>query len=373
MLDEVADREPLAVGVLKSLELSVRRRFLDATNRPFSGDLVTTPRAAVTLGPSPRILFLRQDRIGDVLVSVPVIRALRRAYPDATIHMLFSRTNYDVRGAVAPYVDRSLCYYKTPAAAARLLIELRRGRYDVVVDLMDNPSANSQFVMGWSRARYRVGILHERAGHYTHAVPLLERGRVHVVERIAQLLLPFGIDPAEVPLDLEYQIGPEARRRARGRLGPLPAGRPLRLGVNISPRYWGRDNFIACIRWLMKWDPRFAIVVGGSPKQQGEVDAIVAATGAAKMPNVASFEDFAAMIHECDLVLTPDTSTVHAAAAWKIPMVGLYHWVPGHPALWLPYRSPHRAVVSAEGFAAIPLREVQEAFRSLVTERFPPR
>jgi ADP-heptose:LPS heptosyltransferase len=312
---------------------------------------------------------LRQDRIGDVLVSVPVIRALRRAYPDATMHMLFSRTNFDVRGAVAPYVDRAFCYYKTPAAAARLLVELRSGRYDVVVDLLDAPSANAQFVMRWCRARYRVGILHDRAGYYTHAVPLLERGRVHVVERIAQLLLPFGIDPGAVPLDLEYQIGREALRRARTRLGA--AGRPLRLGVNISPRYWGRDNFIACIRWLQDWDRRFAIVVCGSPEQQGEVAAIVAATGVARMPQVASFEDYAAMIHECDLVLTPDTSTVHAAAAWKIPMVGLYHWVPGHPALWLPYRSPHRAVVSAEGFAAIPLGDVQEAFRSLVAERFP--
>jgi len=365
----MAGREPVAVSLLKSLELSVRRRFLDATHRPFAGDLVTTPRTAVVLGAKPRILLLRQDRIGDVLVSVPVIRALRQAYPGAQIDMLFSRTNYDVRGAVAPYVDHALCYYKTPVAAARLLVALRQGRYDAVVDLLDAPSANAQFVIEWSRARYRVGILHDRAGHYTHAVPLLTRGEVHVVERIAQLLLPFGIDPSQVPLDLEYQIDPAALTRARARLGP--AERPIRLGVNISPRYWGRENFIACIRWLRKWDPRFDIAVGGSPEQQGEVEAIVAATGVARIPEVDGFEDYAAMIHEFDLLLTPDTSTVHLAAAWKIPMVGLYHWRPGHPALWLPYRSPHRAVVSEEGFAAIPLDEVQQAFHALVAERFP--
>lgn len=355
---------------LKSLELYARRRFLAATNRPFTGEFITSPRNALALGQAPRILLLRQDRIGDALVSVPVIRALRRAYPDATMHMLFSRTNYGVRGAMAPYVDHAWCYNKTPVHALRLLAALRRARYDVVVDLMDNPSANAQLIARWCGAPLRVGIRHERAGHYTHAVPLLDRAEAHMVERIAQLLLPFGIDPARVPLDLEYHIDPEARRVARKRLGP--AGRPLRLGVNISPRYWGRDNFIACIRWVGEWDQRFSVAVGGAPEQGDEVDAIAAATGAARIPTVDSFEEYAAMIHEFDLLLTPDTSTVHLAAAWKIPMVGLYHWAPGHPALWRPYRSPHRAVVSRESFAAIPLADVQDAFRSLVAERFPP-
>src|SRR6266702_3855631 len=158
---------------LKPLEHYLRRRFLAATDRPFGGAFVTAPQDVLALGHAPRMLLLRQDRIGDVLVSVPVIRALRHDYPDARIDMLFSRTNFGVRQAVEPYIDRAWRYDKSPARALGLWWALRRARYDVVVDLMDNPSANSHLV---ARA---------------------------CVARIAKLLLPFGIDSAKVPHDLE--------------------------------------------------------------------------------------------------------------------------------------------------------------------------
>ena len=357
------------MNALKSLERVLRRGFLAATDRPFTGDFVTAPRDALGLGNAPRILLLRQDRIGDVLVSVPVIRALRRRYPDARLDMLFSRTNYGVRQAVQPYIDHAWRYDKTLAGAVRLLWALRRARYDAVVDLIDNPSANSQLVARWCGARDRVGIRHARAGLYTHAVPLLDQQRVHIVERVAQLLLPFGIDPRAVPLDLEYRLDDADRAHARERLGPTD--RPLRFGINISARYWGRDNFIACIRWMRGFDPRFAIWVGGAPDHAAEVAAIAAATGATAIPALQSFHEFAAVIREFDLLLTPDTSVLHLGAAWKIPTIGLYHTPPGAPLPWYPYRTPYRALIHPDGVPRIPLADVQEAIRSLVAERFP--
>jgi ADP-heptose:LPS heptosyltransferase len=359
------------MSILKSLERSLRRRFLAVTDRAFTGAFVTTPRDAFGLGDAPRILLLRQDRIGDVLVSIPMIRALRHGYPGARIDMLFSRSNYGVRQAIAPYIDHAWRYDKTLASAVRLLGAIRAARYDVVVDLMDNPSVSAQLVTRWCGARYRLGIRHERAGHYTHAVPLLDRRRVHIVERMAQLLLPFGIDPTQTPLELEYQLSDAERGLARTRLGPTD--RPLRLAVNISAssrsRYWGRDNFIGCIRWMREFDPRFAIWVSGAPAYRAEVEAIAAATGAACLPPLGSFHEVAALFREVDLLLTPDTSVVHLAAAWKIPMVGLF---PETPDLvpWYPYRSPYRAVHAAT-VPDIPVVAVEDALRSLVVERFP--
>ena len=145
----------------------------------------------------------------------------------------------------------------------------------------------------------------------------------------------------------------------------------MRFGINISARYWGRDNFIACIRWMRGFDSRFAICVGGAPDHRGEVAAIAAATGATAIPAVPSFHDFAAMVREFDLLLTPDTSVLHLGAAWKIPTIGLYHTPPGAPLPWYPYRTPYRALIHPDGVARIPLADVQEAIRSLVTERFP--
>jgi ADP-heptose:LPS heptosyltransferase len=333
---------------------------------------VIAPRDAFGLGDAPRILLLRQDRIGDVLVSVPLMRALRSRYPRARIDMLFSRANYGVRHAVARYVDHAWRYDKTPASAVRLIGAVRAAHYDIVVNLTDNPSVSSQLLARWSGAPYRLGIRHERAGHYTHAVPLLDRRRVHIVERMAQLLLPFGIDPSQVPLDLEYPLSDADRALARTHVGPTD--RPLRLGVNVAGssrlRYWGNDNFIACIRWMRDFDPRFAIWVGAAPAYRADVEAIAAATGAAPVPPLASFHEFAAVLREFDVLLTPDTSVVHLAAAWKTPMVGLFRESPDVMP-WYPYHSPYRAALHAGGVPSIPVVAVEEALRSLVAERFP--
>lgn len=359
--------------LLKSLELHWRRAVLASGRRPFTGRATSRAEDIVGLPRAPRILLVRLERIGDVLVSVPVLRALRARYPTGRIDLLVSRANYAVRDAVAPFVDRVWCYEKTVGSAVRLLGALRRARYDAVVDLIDHPSATAQFVVRWCRPRAAVGLLHAESGGYTHAAPRLDPATVHPVERFAQLLLPFGIDPAVEPLDLEYRLDADAVDAARAVLGART--RPLRFGVNLSARrpdrYWGRARYVALIRHVAARDPRFAISVCGTARDADEVRQVAEATGAQAVPAQASLHAFAAILHEFDLLLTPDTAVVHLAAAWKLPTVALYQPEPG-VAPWLPYRTPHRAVIGAAGIPAIPLDRVMAAVDELAAERFGP-
>jgi ADP-heptose:LPS heptosyltransferase len=356
---------------LKTLELRWRRALLRAGRRPFTGQLASEPRDLLQLPAAPRILLIRMERIGDVLVSVPVLRALRARYPQGRIDLLLSRANLAVRDAVLPFVDRVWCYDKTVRSALGLLRQLRGARYDVVVDLVDNPSATAQLVTRWCGAPAAVGLLHAEAGGYTHAAPLLDRSRTHVVERLAQLLLPFGIDPASQSLDLAYPLSPGDIEAAQRTLGPT--WRPLRLGINLSGReagkQWGSANYIAVVRHLMRNDPRFAISICGAPGDATEVRQVAFATEAQAVPPTSSLKEFAAIVHEFDLLLTPDTAVVHLAAAWKIPTVALYHSDPTI-APWLPYNTPHRAVAHPGGISVIPVDRVIAALEELINERF---
>jgi ADP-heptose:LPS heptosyltransferase len=226
-------------------------------------------------------------------------------------------------------------------------------------------------VVRWCGAPAAVGLLHPECGLYTHAAPLLDRGSVHPVERLAQLLLPFGIDPASQSLDLAYPLHPQALESARHIIGPTV--RPLRFGVNISGREvgkrWGLDNYSAVIRHIMSSDPRFAVSVCGTPDDARDVLQVSLTTGAHAVPPQFSFCQFAAIVHEFDLLLTPDTAVVHLAAAWKIPTVALYHSEPGI-APWIPYHTPHRAVDDPKGISAIPPDRVIAALQELIGERF---
>jgi ADP-heptose:LPS heptosyltransferase len=287
--------------------------------------------------------------------------------------LLVSRPNYAVRDAVAPFITHLWCYEKTVGSAIHLVRALRRVQYDVIVDLIDHPSTNAQLVIRWCHPRAAVGLLHVESGRYTHAAPTLDRATVHPVRRIAQLLLPFGIDPATTPLDLEYRLGSEDIAIARATLGPV--SRPLRFGINVSARqeahYWGRANYIELIHHVTARDPRFAISVCGLPRDAVEVRQVAAAAGVEAVPATPSLHRFAAIVHEFDLLLTPDTAAVHLAAAWKVPTVALYNTEVG-VAPWLPYRTPHRALADPGGIPAIPVRRVIEAVEDLCREQFPP-
>jgi ADP-heptose:LPS heptosyltransferase len=359
------------LSLLKTLELRWRQALLAASHRPFAGQLAHRPQDLLHLPAAPRILLIRLERIGDVLISVPVLRALRARYPLGQIDLLVSRTNYAVRDAVAPFVNQVWCYQKNLRSALGLLRSIRRARYDVVVDLVDHPSANAQLVIRWSGARAAVGLLHPRSGLYTHAAPVLDRHAVHPVERLAQLLLPFGIDPAAESLDLAYPLDQADVDRARETLGPKT--RPLRLGVNLSgrmvERYWGQANYIGLVRHVANGDRRFEVSVCGALRDAAEILAVAQAAGARAVPPKPSLREFAAILHEFDLLVTPDTAAVHLAAAFKLPTVALYEPEPGL-ALWLPYKTPHRAVFHPAGIPGIPLERVIAAVDDLIRERF---
>ncbi|HET8834153.1 MAG TPA: glycosyltransferase family 9 protein [Gemmatimonadales bacterium] len=361
----------MPIALLKPLELRLRRLLLSGQGE-FTGQLITGPAGALALGEAPRILFIRAERIGDVLVSVPVLRAVRRRYPQAGLDLLVSTGNNGIRSAVAPWVDRVWCYEKRVAPTLGLVRQLRQARYDLVVDLSHDPSVTSRLAARWSGGARILGVLHEEPAYLTHAVPALDRRRVHIVRRIAELLLAFGLDPEAEDLGLEYRLTDADRALARARLPRLT--RSYLLGVNVSARgpekQWGAGNFAAALGDILRLDPRFEAVVCGSPEDEEQVEAVAAATGATAVPPLRSFHEFAAIINACDLLLTPDTCTVHLAAAWRIPLVGLFH---ADPAMlpWTPYGTPHRAIVHQGPSVEVPPVRVVQAMADLIAECFP--
>lgn len=321
-----------------------------------------------------RILLLRQGGLGDALVCVPIARALRRALPEARLDLLLSRRNRVIGPAYAPYVNRIWNYTKRPWQTLKLFVQLRRQRYDVVLDLIDAPSTTSRLLLRVSGAPVRIGIGQRSEGSYTDAAPSRRGPGIHIVERMSQILVPLGIDPAGAPLDLEFPI-PEAEQAEAARLlGPRKGD--YRIGFNLSggfaAKYWGRARFIELAEWVRGHHPEAELLILGAPDYAAEVVAIAAASGATAVPPVDAFGTFAALLHQCDLLVTPDTSVSHLAAAWKRPAVVLFIQKDSPASeLWAPYHSPHRALWHPERVADIPVPPVAEALEQLLAQQSP--
>jgi ADP-heptose:LPS heptosyltransferase len=357
----------MADPLLKRLELALRRHVLRRWSAPATV-LIDAPRPILQLDAGARVLLLRQDRIGDVLVSIPTIRVLRRHLPQVQFELLLSRNNWGVRHATAAYVQQWWLYRKSPLAVLGLLRRLQRRRYSAILDLTDNASVTSTLLLHLLDAPVKLGIAKENAAVYTHVVPRLDRARVHIVERIAQLLLPFGIDPTQETLDLEYPITPQEEQWALQQLGPCE--RAYRVGVNLSAshpdKYWGRENWYRFLALVQRRHPDAELLLFASPEYAREQRLLANALGL-RAPQAHSFHEFALLLHTCDYIITPDTAAVHLAAAWKRPCLGLYVWDNPELLPWTPYRSPSEMVFTRQGsLRTLPVEEALQAFERLL-------
>lgn len=370
--------------MLKTLELAFRRIVINLLYGSRPTQLVAKPDDCFLFAPECRILLLRQDRIGDLIVSTPIFRALRQKYPEARIDILLGDNNITVKHLALVYGNTAWHYSKNLIRLLGLVRSLRRVHYDVVIDLTDNASVTSSLLVRACGARFSVGINKENAAVYSHSVPLLDRTKFHIVHRIAELLLPFGIDPEATNLDLDYPLSDDDVLRAQAKLPPKQ--RQWRLGLNLSGRseemYWGQDNFTHLVRKMQSAFPAFEVVLLGLPDYAEEAQAIYDTTtldgGVVLAPTVASLHEFAALLHECDAVLTPDTSVVHLASAWKRPTVALFVFHESGLAHWTPFHTPHRALVVSESaflqgeniVRSIPFADVWKALQDLLRTEF---
>ena len=365
----------MAESFIKRLELAVRRRYNTWVTRGGDPLVVDAPVAQSIVKPNARILLLRQDRIGDVLVSTPIIAAIRACYPNATIGMVLSTNNTAVAYAVEPYVDRIHVFRKSVVDLVRLRRKLRRSAYDVVIDLMDNPSSTSALLMQGSRAPIAIGVDKENRRVYTHVVPLADRTAVHIVERIARITWPLGFDiPRE---ELRPKLpGVTPHTSVDPHAGP---NQSYILGINISgsdlDRMYPESLLAEVLRQVCssfegaRTAGQLELVIMSAPHHREIAERIGQQLDVRVVPPMASFSDFAKAIGQCDMFLTPDTSAVHVAAAYNIPSVVLFAQDDRLLLPWFPYATRNWACIAHNApLAAIPTSDVVRHLTRMIHE-----
>lgn len=270
-----------------------------------------------------RILVVRTDRIGDVILSTPVFTSIRRARPDWKITAL-------VRPLVAPLLNghpdidevMTLATDEKPSFAntGGLAGTLAGKRFDIALHLY------SDFWI--SLAAWRAGIA-TRIGpasklariFYTTAVPQSRsKGEGHEADYNLALLAPLGIPPvrtssiAPVPADIVFPPG--LFDPARKNVGVYP-------GMGGSARNWKPEKYARLIGLLSREGMNVILVQGAA---DSEMVAAVESNCAEKPKKYAATRlmELAALIKKLDCFVAPSTGPLHIATAVGIPAVGIY-------------------------------------------------
>jgi ADP-heptose:LPS heptosyltransferase len=337
------------------------------------------PREAPNWSAGPhRVLYLRYDRIGDMVLATGIIKAIVSAQPTVRVDVLASVGNAAVlRGN--PYVEAIVTIdKKRPWSYLTAVLGIRRARYDAVVDAkVLTPSLTSMLLMWASGARHRIGVAERRNDSALTMLVNPVQGAVHWIDRSAALLAAFGVDPQRISAEFrdalltsgtypaarspspatgwgiwrpEIFLSPAELREGEARWhsadGPVPYRRgATRLVVNVSAssreRYWPEEHFITTlIRIRMRYPDVLTLVIG-SPEDAARMARIARGAGAL-VAHTPDYRQMMAIVARSDLVFTADTSVTHVASAFWKPAVVMF--VGGGGACWGPYGIPGHIV-----------------------------
>ena len=308
--------------------------------------------------PPRSILIVMLSALGDAVHVLPVVNALRRAWPQTRISWVIQPVPHAlVRNH--PAVDEFIVFQRRHGAATwRSYGELARvfeGRsFDLLLALQVYLKAG--LIAAQAPARIKLGFDRARARDLnwlftTHRIPPRPVG--HVQDQYFEFLEAIGVDPEPVT----WGLGPTDEERSAQRVFFDELDRPacaFVVGTSKPAKNWEPENYARVIDHVEESGLRALLVGGPSAIERAAAASIV---GLAKhKPIVALGNDVRRLVWLLDgsaLLVSPDTGPLHIARALDVPVVGLYGYT--NPKRYGPYRKYGELLV--DGYAQYPGEE----------------
>jgi heptosyltransferase-2 len=293
---------------------------------------------------SPRVLVMRYRFLGDTVLAVPMLRALRQALgPQAVIDVLVAPDSGDLLRD-CPYINDLIFFGKGRADATKgfwpMAKILRARRYDTVFVLKRSLSSA---VLAWlTGARTRVGFNTEGRGLLlTHRVPYAGG---HEAERFLSVLPAAGL-PASTDTRLELWWGQTEAEAANARLaGCLGDPVALHLVPSNPGKQWPLARFIELAQRLVA-EGHSVHLVGGKADAQAAQTLKAAVEGPVyDHCGQTSLLETVALLAQMRRVIGADSGVLHLAAAVGVPVTALFG--PMDETMWRPL-GPDVTVVTA--------------------------
>jgi len=291
-----------------------------------------------------RVLVIRPGGIGDMVLVLPLINALGRLAPQATITLVAEARN----AAIAqPQVDNVRLYDRSPAS---LWAHLRATPYDVVIDT-EQFHYLSAVATHLARSPVKIGFdTFGRGRLYTH--PAHYDVNAYEAQNFLGLLKPLSGE-LTFEEDVPFMRLPEAARaRAEQNTQRFGTRKPVGIcmGASVRRKHWDRAKFESVARRLVDDGHPVVILGGREDREAGRTLAARIGDGVANYCGTLDLAASSAMIERCCAFLSCDSALMHIAYALGVPTLSLYG--PGSARKWAPRGARHRVI--SKDFACSP-------------------
>ena len=278
-----------------------------------------------------RILIARTDRIGDVLLSTPVIKALRDKYPHSYIAMMVSAYARDIVEG-NPYLDKVIIYdkevlHKSWLSSFRFARGLKKNKFDLAVIL--HPTNRVHLVSFLAGIPKRVGYDRKLGFLLTDRIKHTKQlGEKHELEYNLDLLRYLGIEPRDK--NLFMPLKPESEKWVKELFrqeGIREADRLLAIhpAASCPSKIWPPERFAQTADKLAQ-NYGFKILVIAGPKDVKLAEALVKhlRSSVINLAGKTSITQLASLLKRCSLFISNDSGPVHIASAIGTPVISIF-------------------------------------------------
>ena len=280
-----------------------------------------------------------------MVLLMPALRALKRAYPESNLALLLRPRVTDLM-ETHPYVDTCIVDTKNRGRYRSLTGLVRRihgAAFDIAVVLHPTSFRNALLPF-LARVPIRVGTNVSGRGMLLTA-SCQDDTSVHEVHRYLRVLQLLDIDTS---LDsLEFWHTDTERRIIQDLLDAENVSLTdrliaLNLGTTWRTKQWDTTNFAAVIQQIAHLAPDVRIVLTGSSNELALVEALPTSLPIINLVGKTSILQLGALLERCEVCLTCDSGPMHIAAAVGTPTVALFG--PTDPVRHKPYGTGHTIV-----------------------------
>ena len=311
--------------------------------------------------PVQRILAVRLDNLGDVLVTTPALHAIKTSLPGAKLTLLTSpvgaqvaRLNSDIDDLIvyeAPWMDP---WHKLPQDSQReqqMVAAIREQHFDGVIIFTSyhQSSLPAAYLCYLADIPLRVAASIDGPGSLLTTRHKHPEHMMHEVERGLDLVGAIGLTTNH--LDLVLEVPDRARGKAYDLLSAygINPQRPLVVvhpGCSMPARTYPWELYAQVIDLLVE-RLGATVVVTGTGDERALVEQVLGLVREDNRRTVFAcagmlpFPAFCALIEAADLTITNNTGPMHISAAVKTPVVALFA-LTNPPEQWGPWHVPHR-------------------------------
>lgn len=282
----------------------------------------------IALPAGPRILVVALRRLGDVLLTTPLIRSLKRKWPDGTIEALVFR---GTEGILDGNPDLSTIHTLPERASAGESLALLRKLWRAYDLAVSTQSGDRPTMFAWGAGRRSVGFVGTSSGamgqlkRWALDVPVEIVKDTHRVREVLSLAKACGVS-----------VVPEVVLPA---LRPFPAAERPYAVIHAAPMFrykrWTEEGWRSVASALARRGLGVIATSGPSEDERGYLDQVWGGAADVRRLDPLPWGELATLIAAADIYVGPDTSVTHLAAATGTPTVALYG--PTDPRLWGPW------------------------------------